>query len=255
MTRNVALVAVLVAALAAPELAFSQNRGPRGGSSSGGSSSGGSSGGGAAPRSGGSVSSGGGSAGRTGGGTSSWSTSRPRAVPRGGSASGGSVQSGRSDSGAQARERNTQPNRGRAVPRQPGSGGSGGGSTIIVPSPGYWGGYYPWGYAGLGFGGYYGGLYDPWWYGGGYGGGYYAGDYGYLGSLRLKMRPRDASVYVDGYYAGVVDSYDGVFQRLKLEAGPHRVEVRADGFEPLMFEVNILSDRTVTYEGELKALP
>ena len=122
---------------------------------------------------------------------------------------------------------------------------------MIVSNGGY---YYPWGWGGLGFGGYYGGFYDPWWYdtypaGYGYG-------YGYVdeGSLRLKVKPRDASVYVDGYYAGRVDEFDGVFQRLKMDSGPHRIEIRQDGYEPLNFEVRIQPNRTVTYDGELKPI-
>ena len=74
--------------------------------------------------------------------------------------------------------------------------------------PRYAFGYYPWGFGGLGFGDYYNGFYDPWSYGGyqnfgvypGYGGGGYAS--AYEGSLHLKMKPREAQVFVDGYYAG-----------------------------------------------------
>ena len=125
---------------------------------------------------------------------------------------------------------------------------------MIVAGGGY-GGYYPWGYGGLGFGGYYG-YSDPWYepydpYQPVYSG----GGYGYDGALRVKVKPRDASVYVDGYFAGRVDDFDGVFQRLKIEAGPHHVEVRLDGFETLTFDVRIDPDRTVTYTGELKKLP
>jgi hypothetical protein len=46
-----------------------------------------------------------------------------------------------------------------------------------------------------------------------------------------------------------------VFQRLHIETGPHRIELRANGYEPLSFEVNIQPDRTLTYKGELKKLP
>ena len=49
------------------------------------------------------------------------------------------------------------------------------------------------------------------------------------GALRLKVKPVEASVYVDGYYVGVVDDFDGVFQRLRLEPGPHHLEIRAAG--------------------------
>jgi len=51
---------------------------------------------------------------------------------------------------------------------------------------------------------------------------------------------RDAQVFVDGYYAGIVDDYDGVFQHLNLEPGTHRIEIDVDpGAPPLEFEVNV----------------
>jgi hypothetical protein len=126
--------------------------------------------------------------------------------------------------------------------------------------------YWPYGFGGLGFGSYYGsyygGFYDPFYYPG-YGGYGYPGyayptssyTSGFEGSLRLKIKPRDAQVFVDGYYAGVVDEFDGVFQRLHVEAGPHRIEIRAAGFEPLIFDVRVQFDETTNLEGELQRLP
>ena len=147
---------------------------------------------------------------------------------------------------------------GTAVPR--GTTPRPSGPSIFVP-----GGYYYPGYYG-GYGGYYGGYYDPWW-GGYYGAGYYDPWYGGYpvdlqstysstdeGSLRLKIKPREAEVYVDGYYTGVVDDFDGIFQRLHLDSGPHRIEVRAPGYETLEFEVRITPDHTTTYQGELKKI-
>jgi hypothetical protein len=173
---------------------------------------------------------------------------------------------------AHTRPRDGRPAVGTAVPRTSAPPTSGGGG-IYVPggyygSGGYYGagyyggsyGYYdPWGGYG-GYGGLYGGYYDPWY--GGYPayGGYDPQGFGYDnndedGTLRLKVKPRDAEVYVDGYYAGVVDDFDGIFQRLHLDSGPHRIEVRAPGYEPLMFEVRITPDHTTTYQGEMKRLP
>ncbi|MSO45448.1 MAG: hypothetical protein EXQ59_01590 [Acidobacteria bacterium] len=132
-------------------------------------------------------------------------------------------------------------------PRQEGSGG---GPTIYT----YPFGYYPWGYSGFGFGGYYG-FYDPWGYGYPYG---YARNYSIRyaddGALRLKVKPEHAAVFVDGYFAGHVGEFDGLFQRLHVEPGPHRIEVLADGYEPLVFDVRILPDRTVTYSGDLRLI-
>ncbi len=75
------------------------------------------------------------------------------------------------------------------------------------------------------------------------------------GSVRIKVKPRNGSVYVDGYFAGEVDDFDGVFQRLHVEPGAHRIEVRADGYAALSFEVRVPPGRTVNYSGELRKLP
>jgi len=81
--------------------------------------------------------------------------------------------------------------------------------------------------------------------------GQYRDDF-YMGALRLKVKPRDAEVYVDGYYAGLIDNFDGVFQRLKLEEGPHEIEIRHPEYLPLTFKVRIIAGEKVTYEKRLK---
>jgi hypothetical protein len=52
-------------------------------------------------------------------------------------------------------------------------------------------------------------------------------------NLRLQVTPRDAVVYVDGYAAGIVDDYDGVFQRLRLVPGHHEVVIHQRGYRTL----------------------
>jgi hypothetical protein len=153
-----------------------------------------------------------------------------------------------------SRPRGDNAQTGQAVERRGRLPVTGGGTTVWVPG-GYYGGYYPWGYGGMGLGGYYGGYYDPWYYGDSQPYSPYAGGNGYDGQLRLKVKPREAEVYVDGYYAGLVDEFDGVFQRLQIEPGPHRIEVRADGYETLVIDLRIQPDRTITYTGELKERP
>lgn len=121
-------------------------------------------------------------------------------------------------------------------------------------------GYYPYSQywiPGYGFGfGYL--AYDPLMYGGydytypSYGSGGYSAQYRDVGNLRLKVKPASAQVYVDGYYVGVVDSFDGVFQRLGIESGAHRIELRAEGYETVQFEVFVTPGETVTYKGEMK---
>jgi len=129
---------------------------------------------------------------------------------------------------------------------------------------GYYGCSYPYGF-GLGYGLYSGFGWNPYigdpsmMYGGGYSegsGGYSSGVYNTRdqGNLKLKVKPRNAKVYVDGYFAGMVDQFDGSFQKLTLNGGRHKVEVRADGYETAEFDVLITPDQTVTFQGELKRI-
>jgi hypothetical protein len=74
------------------------------------------------------------------------------------------------------------------------------------------------------------------------------------GGVRIDLPQRDAEVYVDGYYIGIVDDFDGPFQQAHLEPGPHRIEVRAEGFEAITFDANVLPNRTTTYRAGMQRL-
>ena len=128
------------------------------------------------------------------------------------------------------------------------------------PYYGYGYGYVPYSfgmgyglYSGLGWNPYYGDPFDS--YAGG-SGSYSSGIYSTReqGNLKLKVKPRNAKVYVDGYFVGLVDEFDGAFQKLALNSGRHKVEVRAEGFETAEFDVLITPDQTVTFQGDLKRI-
>jgi hypothetical protein len=120
----------------------------------------------------------------------------------------------------------------------------------------------PWGLisGSIGFAGY--GAYGGYSSYGVYGAPYYAPGPHYpyassydMGGVRLRMRPRDAQVFVDGYYAGLVDDFDGTFQQLRLEAGGHKIEVRMPGFEDLEMDVHVQPGRTITLHEDLRPRP
>jgi len=69
------------------------------------------------------------------------------------------------------------------------------------------------------------------------------------GGVRITDAPRDAQVFADGYYVGIVNDFDGVFQHMNLEAGPHHIEIEADGFEPVAFDVVVQPGRTITFRA------
>lgn len=60
--------------------------------------------------------------------------------------------------------------------------------------------------------------------------------YGYYGvndlpaSIRIEVEPREAQVFVDGYYAGVVDDFDGASQRLRLTPGGVTITLFLEGY-------------------------
>ena len=173
-----------------------------------------------------------------------------------------------------SRPRGDNPAVGRAVPRT----GRGDGGWRDGRGDGSWRGrssirnyyyyyprrYYPYGYGTFGLGYFY---YDPYrWYGYDhryyspyyYGSRYYHYSSGYdyyTGELRLQVHPRHAEVYVDGYFAGSVDDFDGIFQSLRLEEGAYRIEIVAPGYEPLEIDVRIQPGRKITYRGELRPRP
>jgi hypothetical protein len=71
------------------------------------------------------------------------------------------------------------------------------------------------------------------------------------GGLRITDAPREAQVFADGYYLGIVDDFDGMFQHANLEAGTHRIEIQAPGFESVAFDVMVQPGRTVTFRAEM----
>jgi len=151
------------------------------------------------------------------------------------------------------RPRNGLPITGVAVPRRPATAPAavgGDGLTFID------GAYDPWIYAYEGFAGIplYG-IYDP-----------FQSDFGFPdavatvstpssdgdGVLHLDVKPWNADVYIDGDRAGSVDQFQGLFHKLRLEAGVHRLELRARGYATLVVNVRIEPDATITYRGMLE---
>jgi hypothetical protein len=126
--------------------------------------------------------------------------------------------------------------------------------------PFFWGSYgWGWGW-GLGVGYGYGWGYGPWGYPGyGYGyPGYYGGYYRNYSSARVLIEPKDlakqARVYVDGFYAGVVDDFNGWSQRLDVPPGEHEVVVYLDGYRSIHERVLFQPGQTVKIQGTLERL-
>ena len=204
---------------------------------------------------------------RAGGGSSS-SDSGSRHT--GGSSSGSSASSNSSgSSGSSAQSGGSQyndstPDAARRRPR-PGTGtgdrgryGNDGDRYTGYPNSYYY--YdpyaYSWGYPGRSYGRY------------GYGYGYGYNDYGYsygdyygyypsssyrsyryrsgnIAQLRTLVEPAKARVYVDGYYAGIVDDFDGLLQRLNVSPGRHDITFKLGGYSSHTFSIYANRDQTL----------
>ena len=117
----------------------------------------------------------------------------------------------------------------------PPPGGHRGGGTIVVR-----GGYYGYPAWGLGWG--WGPYWSSSWYGPYWGYPYPYGGQGYYDNaaeLRLEVKPKLAKVYVDGFYAGMVDDFDGTFERLYLRPGDHELVLFLEGYRTVRQTVRL----------------
>ena len=101
-----------------------------------------------------------------------------------------------------------------------------------------------------------GDLYYPYW-GYPYGYGYPYGAYYSLtprGDVKAKITPKQTEVYVDGYYAGVADDFDGTFQQLHTSPGGHTITLRLDGYRTVTENVYVRPGSTVKLKETMEKL-
>jgi hypothetical protein len=75
------------------------------------------------------------------------------------------------------------------------------------------------------------------------------------GNLALHVEPANAQVFVDGYFLGLAEDFDSDRGELALEAGAHKVQLTASGYESVTLEVELASNETVTYQNAMKLVP
>ena len=71
------------------------------------------------------------------------------------------------------------------------------------------------------------------------------------GDLRFDVTPKNAQAYVDGYFIGTVDDFEGRRRRLSLAPGAHHIALHAPGYESVEADVSIESRQTTMYKGAL----
>jgi hypothetical protein len=72
------------------------------------------------------------------------------------------------------------------------------------------------------------------------------------GFLKLEVEPRQTlQIFIDGLYIGTLSDLG---DELELRLGARRIELRAPGYRTLIFDTQIVPDRTIVYRGALEPL-
>jgi hypothetical protein len=82
----------------------------------------------------------------------------------------------------------------------------------------------------------------------------YAPQYADTASVRVQVTPKQAAVYVDGFYAGIVDDFDGVFQHLPLPPGEHEVVLYDAGYRTVHQRLNLSPAATYKIHYDMEKL-
>ena len=103
-------------------------------------------------------------------------------------------------------------------------------------------------------------YYDPFWTWSGFGYWqyppypYYGRIYDPTGAARLKITPKQTQVFVDGYFVGLADEFDGALQRLRVDAGEHELEFYLEGHRTARQPVLFRRDGTITIKHVMEPL-
>lgn len=102
---------------------------------------------------------------------------------------------------------------------------------------------------------YYWGAY-PWGWGWGYPYGYGVYTYGVprAADVKTDVTPKQAEVYVDGYYAGIAEDFNGAFKQLHTSPGGHTVTLRLDGYRTMTENIYVRRDSTFKLHETLTPL-
>jgi hypothetical protein len=72
--------------------------------------------------------------------------------------------------------------------------------------------------------------------------------------VHLSVTPKDAEVFVDGYYAGPVSKFSGLFGRLNVQPGGHQIVVYRDGYQTVHQTVYVQRGSAVKLQSAMVPL-
>lgn len=71
-------------------------------------------------------------------------------------------------------------------------------------------------------------------------------------TLKLKIKPKRAAVFLDEKYVGHAGEFGGAFRSMKISPGKHRIRVELPGYRTFDTEVNLLANQETEVKTELK---
>ena len=72
------------------------------------------------------------------------------------------------------------------------------------------------------------------------------------GGVSFEITPGTAEVFLGGSYVGTVDQFTPTTQPLGLTPGRHRIEIRAQGYRTMNFDVDVVPGQVIPYRGVME---
>jgi PEGA domain len=72
--------------------------------------------------------------------------------------------------------------------------------------------------------------------------------------LKIEVTPKQAGIYIDGYYAGPAADFEGVLKRLHTTPGGHEVTLYLDGYRTVTQNIYVRPDSTFDLRETLDKL-
>jgi hypothetical protein len=73
--------------------------------------------------------------------------------------------------------------------------------------------------------------------------------------VRVLVTPKEAAVSVDGFYAGIVDDFNGFFEGLPLPPGGHEIDLYLEGYRTVHQRVYLSPGSTFKLHHTMERLP
>jgi hypothetical protein len=72
--------------------------------------------------------------------------------------------------------------------------------------------------------------------------------------VKVQVTPKQAEVFVDGFYAGHAEDFDGVFKRLHTTPGGHAITLFSEGYRTITDDIYVAPDHTYQLHESLERL-